>query len=77
MAIHLSWSRRIEGSPTSVDVSSNLFLVLRNWLQELDYEVVRIMRTEDPAAEALRHSSKFADFDRIDVEIHPFSTIRS
>ena len=47
LSVHLSWSNRSESSPASVEVSSSLLFRLQNWLHELDFELVGIIRNDD------------------------------
>jgi hypothetical protein len=47
VSMHLSWSRRIESSPTSARVSSDFLLRLHNWLHELEFGAVGVIRSED------------------------------
>jgi hypothetical protein len=47
VSIHLSWAGDAEGSHASADVSSNLLLRLHNWLHELDFGLVGVIRSED------------------------------
>jgi hypothetical protein len=47
VSVHLSWSVSTESSLASADVSSNLLLRLHNWLQELDFGIVAVIRSED------------------------------
>ena len=47
VSIHLSWSELTESSQTSAEVSANLLLRLHNWLHELDFDLVGVMRGED------------------------------
>ena len=47
VSIHLSFSKDVESSQTSAKVSVNLLLRLHNWLHELDFNLVGVMRGED------------------------------
>ena len=47
VSIHLSWSKDMESSPASAEVSANLLLRLHNWLQDLDLGLVSVIRSED------------------------------
>ncbi len=46
VSIRLFWLEAAQSLPTSADVSSNLLLRLHNWLQELDIDLVGVMRSE-------------------------------
>ena len=47
VSIDLCWSEGAESSQTSDAVSANLLLRLQNWLHELDFDLVGVMRSED------------------------------